>query len=271
MRLVIQSDIIKSGAPDLDGVACVIFDVLRGKTDWRAEAIDKLRREIRRDRKSVIFCSIPLACHIRRFAPDLAAHLCFDPEEARFSRFSSFIDHAILFNRDFLLLPAAHLRRQLPLVTQIFGGDLFIRPDSALKPFAGQRVDADDIDIFLSSARPAPDEICVVARAAPTPDVEHRTWLIDGRCVAAASYANDPSAMREMSAKPVPSLVLDAANSVAQEILPVSSAIVADFAVDPSDGAPRLVEMNSVSTSGLYPGCNLSSLSRALEDVFLLD
>lgn len=138
---------------------------------------------------------------------------------------------------------------------------VFLRPDSGLKPFTGQTVPLkgmqEALDLLSRSHGRIDDDLLVVAApAVRLATVEWRLWVAERTVIAAAPYswtwAIDGPEMTALCRAGPPAQVLDqAARLIALPWQP-DLAYVADFALRREDGTARLVEINAVSTSGLY-------------------
>ena len=129
-------------------------------------------------------------------------------------------------------------------------GEIFVRPDSPLKPFSGRRCRIEDLSLeALDYGYYYDDEHTAVVVAAVRPVTrEWRFVVADGRAVAASGYSAERRDPTDGSAAP-----WDAANSIAARFEAPSNVYVMDLGLGP-DGV-RLVEINPFSGADLY-GCD---------------
>jgi len=150
--------------------------------------------------------------------------------------------------------------------------ELFIRPDSGFKTFAGQLVKfgtiADDLKTLDQLSGVMPDTLILVA---PTQDIlgEFRFVIADGKVVTGSEYRwDDKLDIRRDWPEECEAL----ARKVAQHEWQIDIAYTCDVAL--LEGGPKLVELNGFSCAGLY-ACDLAkvvqSVSKAAIREFLGD
>jgi hypothetical protein len=143
-------------------------------------------------------------------------------------------------------------------------GRVFVRPDSGQKVFTGQTLALADFDrdvhaLDVSSGVVA-ETLVMVCRPKPIDgDLEWRFWIGQRGVIASTPYSWEDDVERV----PAPPAVCAMAEGIARECAVDPSpapdrVFVADFCL--SDGVPRLVELNSASSSGLY-GADLAAVA----------
>jgi hypothetical protein len=243
------------------------------REDWRARLMALDAALEAGAGRAVIFCSLQVARFVDRRCPRLRRGLLLEPEKLRVHRWSGFLPHAMLLNRSFVLIPFGALEVRRGQLEALFGSRIFLRPDSAMKPFPGLAVDLDDLAFELSAIRQThhvdPDCLCVVDRAQALPRHEHRFWVADGRILSHAAYAFGAGGVDpDHAAPPCPAPVMALAARAAEWLERWENPVVADLVLD-GEGLPRVVEINGFSTSGFYPGIDLVSIVAALEDIII--
>lgn len=166
----------------------------------------------------------------------------------------------LLANADAVFTTAAQLVADPRRVARALGCDaqLFVRPDSPLKPFAGRLVPIADLSLdHLDHGFYYDDEqLPIVASSPKAIGAEHRFVIADGRVVGACGYA----ASRDAVPGEVPADAAALADAVARDRWQPAPLYVAD--VGQVGGRPRLLEINLFSGADLY-GCACPELIRA--------
>lgn len=250
---------------------------LAGRRGWRhtglpprdsaaiLHALEATEAGIGDDVRPVVFCAIPAARAIRRRFPRLARGLFLPETLLAWHRYTSLLAEEENLNAGAILLPWHRLPAARPMLGDLFGEHLFVRPDSPLKPFTGFTTRLADLGFEhgarCQTDRVAPHELCVIARARTIAAQEFRFWLVDGQVSAAApsgtaygwdAAGNAASGLPDGIAAPEPLRAL--ATDLARRFEDHDNLLVADLVME--GDAPRLVEMNAVSTAGFYPGLN---------------
>lgn len=138
---------------------------------------------------------------------------------------------------------------------------LFIRPNSGLKTFAGQRVTAADFDDHVSTLEQTsgvmPDTLILVSKLHDIQG-EFRFVIADGKVVTGSEYRWDGKLdIRRDWPEECEAL----ARQVAEHEWQVDIAYTCDVALTP-DG-PRIVELNGFSCAGMY-ACDLEKVVDAV-------
>lgn len=160
-------------------------------------------------------------------------------------------------NDDFLFIPYALISEKK---IEHLGSRFFIRPNSGNKLFTGFDFSSmkelrDNLDYFQLM----PDDMCCISSYKKIQPVEYRFWICDGEIIARAPYSWDDSIIN----MEIPQNVLSLAQCLAQKRSLPQECYVADFAVD-MNGEASLIEINSFSTSGFYPGMQLEHFFASL-------
>lgn len=272
--VILLQDVICRGAKAADGFLAAGCEVIRftAEGDWRA----RLRsiecalspRQGEPAARVACFVSLDAARYIRRDCPALARGLFLDEERLRVQCWSGILPSQMQLNRAFILLPFGQLAKRRRQLEALFGDEFFIRPDSAMKTFAGTPVSAERLEAEVNALRQIHhlhgDELVVVDRGREIGPVEWRFWLADGAVVTHAPYSFTGS-----TADVMPEGLMNLAREAAARLEGWCNPVVADFAQE-MDGPLRLVELNALSTSGIYPGADTTAIARLLDSLILV-
>lgn len=145
-----------------------------------------------------------------------------------------------MLSDDMILLPFGNLAKRKSVKSRFF-----IRPNSGSKSFPGQVINSDEIGTLKQSYLISDETLVCIASERKV--LAEKRCIIDtttGQIISQSPYAHDGQEAKdfEVDAK------RDWTGLVPFGLLP--EIIVADFALTP-DGV-RLIELNSISTSGLY-------------------
>ncbi len=271
---VLLQDVICRGARAAEGFLAAGCEVLRftASGDWRAQlrSIERSLGPRAGEPISSVACFVSLdaARYIRRACPELERGLFLDEDRLRVQCWSGILPAEMQLNRGFILLPFGQLANRRRQLEALFGDAFFLRPDSAMKTFAGTPVSAEDFETEVNALRQIHklhgDELVVVDRGREIGPVEWRFWLADGGVVTHAPYSFTGAAAGEM-----PDGLMDLAREVAMRLEGWCNPVVADFAEE-TGGRPRLVELNALSTSGIYPGAEVSRLATVLREHLII-
>lgn len=145
-----------------------------------------------------------------------------------------------LLSENMFILPFGNLTRRRAILPRFF-----IRPNSGNKSFPGQVINFSEIETLKRSY--AIRDETLVCIASERPIRAERRCIIDvteGRIIAQTRYAHDNKPSLEFTVD----YDRDWRGLIPTDLLP--DVVVADFALT-NDGV-RLIELNSISTSGLY-------------------
>ena len=178
----------------------------------------------------------------------------------------------VLLSDEAALLPVGNLTRQVSRLPPRF----FIRPNSGNKQFPGQVVRRNDLEHFLATYKPGFDEIVMVAVVRPI-ESEIRCFVSQRekkpRIVAWSKYNHADGSHNPADVPfdqwPYADWINELLHSKELRhlftLLP--EMVVMDFAF--SDGKVKLIELNSVSTSGLY-SCNPEAIIAEINAIRVL-
>ncbi|MFA5599326.1 MAG: ATP-grasp domain-containing protein [Phenylobacterium sp.] len=174
-----------------------------------------------------------------------------------------------LLNNQYIMLPFKEIIRQFDFVKSLFGNDIFIRPDSGLKPFAGQAASLNSLKIenlcdeYVNEDYA--DLLCVVSSAKEIKK-EWRVVIADKKAIAGSQYKIDC----ELEVSPeCPSEILSYAEYLALSDWEPDIIYTMDIGLD-KNGGMRLVELNSFSCSGLYD-CDLSKIVEVASELAIIE
>jgi hypothetical protein len=177
-----------------------------------------------------------------------------------------------LLNDDLVWLPWAELVRRGPasFAHMAVDGHIFIRPDSGQKVFTGQLLSLetfhDQVKLIDMTSGVYASTLIAVSRPKPIDaDIEWRFWLGREGVCAVTPYSWDKE-RTNLPAAPddVVALAHEVAAYAAEDGAYVPDHLfVADFCL--SNGAPKLIELNAASCSGLYQA-NLSQVLAGIEN-----
>lgn len=216
------------------------------------------------------FITIPILGKIRAHYPFLKGSILFpgdlslmrgpeDPLLWSNFRFRIPVEHQL--NPHGHLVPAGDRRMVKIACNSLETDEVFIRPNSPWKPFAGFSCAVDQVDFELAALTQTenlrPGEIILIAPKRQLDPVEWRFHVIDQSLVTWAPYSWDES---QALPRTPPEEILSLAGEIASSLYDMDN-IVLDLGI--SDGRPVLIEPNAVSTSGWYPGMDLHALISA--------
>lgn len=255
---LIQGDVLKNiGSPP---VGARLFDVHDG-------ALSSTLNELEQSEERYIpLVSLEVAFRIQRDHPRLAQSLVFAPQRLAMHLVVAVMGQFLL-NEEHLFVTWGQLLKMLPALKTGLGNELFVRPNSALKAFTGFSGSAERLveeHRALSQIENVPnDELCLVARAREVDPIEWRCWVVDGEVVTFAPYSWEDV---ELPKEP-PADVMTFAATAARATEAIESAVVMDVGTASGLG-PRVLELNPLSTSGLYDGVDIARLVKAVSALF---
>jgi hypothetical protein len=177
----------------------------------------------------------------------------------------------ILGNGGGVYLPFSEVLRRREQIYRMFGvSRLFIRPDSGAKIFTGLAVEEGSDSFELQSMRQltsVTDDTLVLIAPAQDIGSEYRFYIVNGEVITASRYME--------AGKPSPGTDVDEhclalAKRVAGLPWQIDLAYTCDIGlfVEYGVASPKVVELNALSTSGLYQ-CDSVSLFAAVADIAL--
>jgi len=209
-------------------------------------------------------------------------HTCFDDTIHYYSRYNPLGMGDYWLNRDYVLLPFAEVQRRLELLWQAFGTNkLILKPDSGLKIFEVQTLDAESLneDFERLDGKVSPSSLCVVSPyqkihqefrfvvSAKGEVISGSRYWREGQLVAPGAqslHSKFGNWMLDNPAKEALSLASDASKILGPELH--DPLFVVDIA-ELTSGEFRIIELNCLSTSGLY-GCHPEHVFRAIKESF---
>lgn len=171
----------------------------------------------------------------------------------------------VILNHDYVMLPFAEFPR---LADSLFGylgveGELFVRPDSPMKVFNGQRIAQSefDKDYEFMAFNEFPREALIVVSSPKNIATEWRFVVVEKRIVAGTEYHNGS----EFVAYPVAeNNALQFAQRVAARVYQPEPVWILDICRT-TEGEYRVVEVGGFSFASLY-GCDKDAVVNAVSD-----
>jgi hypothetical protein len=220
--------------------------------------------------KPVLFCSLQLASRALHSCASLRSGVVLQKDFLHHSTYTSQLSRSALLNPKGLYLPWGAIPDSLDMIDTCLPGDLFLRPNSPMKPYPGFAVKRSDLveEHRLRTLTDQVDagEMTYLAPAREIPALEYRTWIVDAQVVTHAPYSWNEQEMTKAGSE-VPTSVLRAAAAIVSHLEQREQIYTADFVL--INGAPKLVELNALTTSGWYPAIDLTALFRACDDIFI--
>lgn len=187
-----------------------------------------------------------------------------DIEQFRVASYAPRLDR-LLVNADFVTTTVRDLveDRQDVLARLHQPQRVFVRPDSALKPFAGRVLDVSAIDRAALDHGFYYDDDALPIVVAPARKIcrEWRTVVAEGRVVAGCAYTSDRRASEETLPEPVRTV----AGQVARGDWQPAPIYIVDIAE--VDGELRVMELNPFSSADLYH-CDPRAMIEAVTRIF---
>lgn len=258
--VIIQEGLVQVGnASPIKDLGNVVFC---SKSDWR-EIFTRIESGLGPEGRVFALCSLTVARRARTLFPKISRGIWIDEAPLRVSSFTGLVPETMLLNRTGIFLPLGTVSGRTDQIRSLYGDQVFIRPDSPMKAFAGTVCRTDDLAAEVSAIRQVNalhgDVLVFVDRAREIGLTEVRFWACDGEIVTAAPYAHDgeePVLSGEDFGK-----AERLARRVAAIMEPVVNPVVIDVVFE--DGEARLVEMNAFSTSGVYAGADVRRIVEA--------
>lgn len=154
------------------------------------------------------------------------------------------------FNDDAIWLPWGMVLKNKEMVADLFGDQIFIRPDSGFKSFTGFPVKIDDLDFEYSAKSQTenidPYELCLVASGKPIIG-EYRIVICENEVVTGSQYRWDNRLDIRID-------VHHEAWSIAEKVAKHPWQLDVCYVVDVflSEDGPKIGEFNSFASAGLY-------------------
>lgn len=223
---------------------------------------DNWQNIIRDNKKfATMFCSIQVARYndiYGSLSAVLLPHRPYTDGILNWNQYASVIPANLLLNPQALILPYNHIVNNKKHIQDIYGDNLFIKPNSPWKPFTGFITHISQLEYELNSYKSCENvrgsELAIITNTKQFDAIEYRCWCIDGKFVTSAPYS-----WFEMENIPdTPKEVISLATNVLEYIEEYYMDHVIDIAMT-NDG-PKVIELNGVSTSGWYQGMDAEKL-----------
>ena len=218
--------------------------------DWRATAPS--------DRPVLALVTLQMASRMRHSDHrDLVPGVFFYPDRFRQSHYTAHLG-SFMANQDQVFVPwAEFVRRGVSWIDTPQGrsGRVFVRPDSGFKVFTGQMLPmstlAQEVHSLETLSGVVAETMVGVSSPKDFDPIEWRFWIVDGGVAAVSAYSWDEDALAALPDRRAPSSeAVRLAEEIARHRWQIDRAYVADIAT--GSFGPRLLEVNSVSCSGLY-------------------
>ena len=178
------------------------------------------------------------------------------------------IPSELLLNDDYIMLPYAEFKRNPNRIYNLFNtNNLFIRPDSGLKTFAGTTILQEDFKYEINSLENLTSvmaETIVLLSSVKTIKAEYRILVGNRKIIASSQYKRDNKLNMKEGA---PFEALELANKIARLDFQPDLVYTVDIA-ETDDNNFKIIELNSFSAAGLYhcdPKTVLTEVSRIAE------
>lgn len=166
-----------------------------------------------------------------------------------------------LLNSEYICLPYGSLRHSKNMIFDVFGDEIFIRPNSGKKVFTGFTIHKDDFDFEIKALQHTShiylDTLCVIS-SSKVFGKEYRFFVSDGDIVTYSSYSWNKD---EPYTYDAPKEMLDTVIEIANNDFRPADIFVVDMTM--YQGKPKIIEINSASSSGLY-GCDIFEFVNAM-------
>lgn len=224
------------------------------------------------------FVTIPVARLILREFPHLSASVERPSPFTPMGSMEDFLlwqNYRARFAPELLLNPHGHIvpagdSAMLRMAGAAAGTEeVFVRPLSPWKPFAGFSCPAEELCFEISARQQTdhlrPGELILIAPQRPFDPVEWRFYAVEQELVAWAPYSwQEGIALPEAP----PGEIAALARQLAGTLHDIDT-LVLDLGM--SEGHPVLIEPNAVSTSGWYPGLDVARMIDALLGLHVMD
>ena len=167
------------------------------------------------------------------------------------SKLSEFNDQFL--NSECVFMPFGKFITDYQRVYEMFGTNvLFIRPDNGNKSFSGKMVHKGDINHehnAMKNLEHIDDSELIMISYCKNINNEYRYFIVNGEIVGKTQYMlNGKLFMDEFTDATCDHL----ANDISKNDRQLDIAYVCDITVDNSDHEPKIVEFNSINSSGFY-------------------
>ena len=215
----------------------------------------------------VIYGSFGFVRAARLLLPNAIPGAYLREESFRCSQYLHRLPPELVGNDTRIYLPFADLSRAEGVFGRFGTNEIFIRPDSGSKVFTGFVLKDDEFAHEINCMRQVTsvsDESLIMCAPVKSVRDEHRFFIVNKEVITASRYNFEGV----IDAAPINSELLGVAEKVAELDWQIDIAYTCDVAF--FDGVPGIVELNSMSTSGLYQ-CDVQTLFKRLADVARLE
>lgn len=269
--ILLHETLDHAGHADALAKSDLAYHVIRANDDWRKiiGCQQPAGETAPSEDSPVVFAPIPIVEHIMRQKCSLADGIFGVPSRFSWTSLLEVFPPSALLSRSAILLPFGMLRMQAETIKTMFGADLFIRPVSGRKTFPGQVVDTRDegLDLFCRTLEQIfairSEELVVIDRRRPIEPTEWRFWIIGGRIASLAPYG-EPGAHLDDA---VPGAAMDLARWALPRLEAYDPSCTLDIAVETASERASVVEVNAVSSSGLYGGADILAIYREIQEI----
>jgi len=175
-----------------------------------------------------------------------------------------------LLNSDYFILPFGELLRRKESIFKTFGEDIFLRPVSGGKTFAGLAMNIRDFETELSSSMQltsvVSDTYVMIAKANPNITGEYRFVVVNGKVVAGSQYRYEGKLDVR---RDYPIEAFELAEEMSKNSFQPDLIYTCDVATIRND-KPKIIELNSFSCAGLY-ACNMQTVITEVSKAAILE
>ena len=252
----IARDLSATSAATKIGAALTRFDA--------RTPLDRLE-SVAPESRVAVFCSLTNATRILRHYPRLAHGLVLPRAFLEHATYTALIPDDMRLNTSGIYLPWGRIPQMIPALDRLFANGVFLRPGSPMKPFTGFSAGPGDLARMhrdlCATLSIDPCEIVYIDHAKSIPPLEWRCWIVDAQPVSFSAYSWDD---RPLTRNPVPDPVRLSAERTGSLLAMREQVYTADFTED-----GKLIELNALSTSGWYPGLDVTALFDAIDGIFI--
>ena len=229
--------------------------------------LHELENKISLEDNLIVFCSVNTALRIQRKFKNLSRGVILDTKFTKWSTYSGLIPDEYLLNDSAIMMPFSKLYERKDQLQDLFGNEIFIKPDESIKSFSGFAFSINNMDYELDALRQTvntqSEELIVVDKKKNLEDFEYRCWIIEGDVLSPAGYSFEKN---HSDAPECPKEIIKLARHVNSFVEIYETVYTADFIM--YEGEPKLVEINGFSTSGFYPDIDFKSIIEKVKSLF---
>lgn len=189
--------------------------------------------------------------------------------ETNVSFYMSQIPSRSFFNSDAIFLPFGIIEERKEQIQDLFGDEIFIRPDSGFKSFTGLSFKIKDMTDELNALRqtnnPFANEMCLIAKSKPI-HAEYRIVVCNNEIVTGSQYRWDGK--MDVRIDVHNDAWSFAQSAVANAEWQLDTCYVVDVFL--GEDGPKIGEFNSFASSGLY-NCDVDKIVDAVSRAALAE